>query len=1815
MSRWGPKSPMGGAAAGGASDQDNNNNTLPYAATNVEAPTDPRRASSWSSLAPPETATTTTSGSSNNESMQQQQQPFLTGIATDKIPDNNNNNIATTTTTTPPDDEEDADFEIIHKVEWGPRPDQPDYDTDQELAPRPRPTASTETCLCAPQEGACSDLSCLLVACQEECRPLSCPAKQFCNNQRLQKPETFPQLQVVAAGNKGRGLVTLESVSKGRICAEYCGRAVKASKLKQLFRRYQTDRRMYIMALDKDVVLDARKKGNIARYINHSCNPNCKVERWRVRGIVRAAVVALRDLQPNEELTFDYKWERKRGRAPTKCHCGEVNCRGTLEMPKSLEEADLEQKLEDQWQASNRVDVSIVNRTIRMFSKEHEEYFLGEVTGFDPDTNLHSILYRHDMSEVWEDLAKENWMLLNANVDKSEFMIAKKSKRRRSPTSNLVAAPVDDAVPFKHFLYVQTPTYQALQAKHILEQCERNCVVQIHVQQFCKPPLPPKQDDKDEVEKYRALEQSSDGTVWKLTISGSGVADAFQKLEKHVSYLDKKMDYEVAQSAAAASAATNSAVNGTAQQNSASALAITEQQQQQHQVIFPRDISDAVKRDLPALRAKCRSVNLNFVASESLSKQFARLVLDGALESDIQAAKETIWNAFLALCLEANAPVAPNKVPRNLGFYAGELTAAQFRLMCGDSQDRLRMDASEDLSRCPFFASFESTQRCTVWVQANYDKGRINSSNLIVSQADMNTPKNVFIGCSPKDIPRLWGLIQTRVSELARGVKYLHLGMDRVYQKLMMMNGNRFFDFVQRVAGVKLDIDSMTGDHIRIDGRIADKSTVSAEVAAKSEPERALLAEEIIHLQIELYRDQCTREQSWIFGRDWSLVASSVSASSDSSTSGALSLGQLDSKSAAQGAGEIAETVAMLDLNPSIAAHAAIILYRYSVVKEPDAQVKVRDTVLACIYLANKCQKAQKWKRLEQVLKTGFEAMYKSKFDQNQDLQLLAEKVVAMEADILETLNYDVVWRGVEWIRTVAAGTGRIEKARLEEITDFMFSSPVLACGHAIWLRYGPEYIFAVAAAFLQVDIDHLLEALSLIPLKVSQAAELLVETVKPCRLSGKKAKTHKLLEGNKIELEKRLPRVKQMCLEAMTKTSQHVTLVSSGTSPSEQRYKIMSKSTRQQAVLRGVSSQILRDCIAPFVARITSESSCSLYVERGPRESFDDIVLDGTWRAIYVAYNLMREASTSDLPALEALSLDLTGMAQMQAKVEPGRVEGEEVQLTNGWEETWLSKICNESVKDRRIGGKNCISGRISSSALRDCGLRWWLPQEEIASRSGNLVDVLHVRVSENIGYLGAIAKAVQSKTVSFPILSSLATEEADTSVHHSFAAVSLQEWPPEKVAAKEVAKFSRSKGEKIPIGFSAAALQELQLFKQLHGLICTPLGHPNLLLPVAVAVTTEKVEEPESIEVTEESGTTMDLLSNPMFSMFQTSDDKAKKKDKKIALRPHVVFQPTPFVLQRFLSKKHTRGMEDIRNHSALLSSWFHDILSAVVHCHSNNIILRNIQVEQIAVDHTGTLKFGGLYRSLVVASEQRDRTPAQRHADLLKATRSMEKEKRKKDEGDDISNPYTAPENVLGCPKFSQEGDMWAVGCILAHLLLNKPVFQGKDRSSLFASLVKVVGTPREDNFELLKKFPHFPKQSKKYKRGVEKALEHMLKDEAAAHGKAVDLIARMLHLDPLQRCTAAQALGHEYMVEHAEKSNTPEFRKQFVSEWLAIKSIAMKQSQGPPVSSNTKRKAMLMASAADEDDDDDLYDVDDLLAEQSNKRSRSSPSSFF
>lgn len=78
--------------------------------------------------------------------------------------------------------------------------------------------------------------------------------------------------------------------------------------------------------IDDDRVIDATLCGGLARYINHSCNPNCVAETVEVERDLRIIIFANRRISRGEELAYDYKFEVEDDQHKIPCLCGAPNC-------------------------------------------------------------------------------------------------------------------------------------------------------------------------------------------------------------------------------------------------------------------------------------------------------------------------------------------------------------------------------------------------------------------------------------------------------------------------------------------------------------------------------------------------------------------------------------------------------------------------------------------------------------------------------------------------------------------------------------------------------------------------------------------------------------------------------------------------------------------------------------------------------------------------------------------------------------------------------------------------------------------------------------------------------------------------------------------------------------------------------------------------------------------------------------------------------------------------------------------------------------------------------------------------------------------------------------------------------------------------------------------------------------------------------------------------------------------------------------------------------------------------------------------------
>ena len=157
--------------------------------------------------------------------------------------------------------------------------------------------------------------------------PATTPRATRASGRRIEKRKS---------GVHGNGVFSLDAFKKGEMIVEYKGEVIT---WKEALRRHphdpsDPDHTFYFHVDDKHVI-DGKFNGNVAKWINHACTPNCEAE--DIDG--RIFIMALRNIKPETELFFDYGLVLD-GRHTAKvkkqfeCRCGTKACRGTMLAPK-----------------------------------------------------------------------------------------------------------------------------------------------------------------------------------------------------------------------------------------------------------------------------------------------------------------------------------------------------------------------------------------------------------------------------------------------------------------------------------------------------------------------------------------------------------------------------------------------------------------------------------------------------------------------------------------------------------------------------------------------------------------------------------------------------------------------------------------------------------------------------------------------------------------------------------------------------------------------------------------------------------------------------------------------------------------------------------------------------------------------------------------------------------------------------------------------------------------------------------------------------------------------------------------------------------------------------------------------------------------------------------------------------------------------------------------------------------------------------------------------------------------------------------------
>jgi len=189
---------------------------------------------------------------------------------------------------------------------------------------------------------------------------------------------------------------------------------------------------------------------------------------------------------------------------------------------------------------------------------------------------------------------------------------------------------------------------------------------------------------------------------------------------------------------------------------------------------------------------------------------------------------------------------------------------------------------------------------------------------------------------------------------------------------------------------------------------------------------------------------------------------------------------------------------------------------------------------------------------------------------------------------------------------------------------------------------------------------------------------------------------------------------------------------------------------------------------------------------------------------------------------------------------------------------------------------------------------------------------------------------------------------------------------------------------------------------------------------------------------------------------------------------------------------------------------------LLTGLHYCHKRNIMHRDIKGSNLLINNAGVLKLGdfGLSRSF------NEKDINYRYTNRV------------------VTLWYRPPELLLGAVVYGPAIDVWGVGCIMAELLMRKPLFPGKNERDQMDRVFAVCGTPHAEIWPSCTELTFYNTvQRPEKERKPDRLKQHLLsalddRGNPRLNDNAVDLVRKMLVLDPAKRISAADSLDHDW-----------------------------------------------------------------------------------
>ncbi|KAK8036783.1 hypothetical protein PG994_015280 [Apiospora phragmitis] len=134
-------------------------------------------------------------------------------------------------------------------------------------------------------------------------------------------PNERPDILIHNYGSKGWGLKSTQMIPSGTFVCQYLGKTLNEAAVRE------QGENNYLLRLG-DIFIDAKRQGNQARFLNHSCDPNCDLLKRNDGDQPCAVIITNREIPPGNELTINYRWD-----SDVECHCGALNCTKFIRRP------------------------------------------------------------------------------------------------------------------------------------------------------------------------------------------------------------------------------------------------------------------------------------------------------------------------------------------------------------------------------------------------------------------------------------------------------------------------------------------------------------------------------------------------------------------------------------------------------------------------------------------------------------------------------------------------------------------------------------------------------------------------------------------------------------------------------------------------------------------------------------------------------------------------------------------------------------------------------------------------------------------------------------------------------------------------------------------------------------------------------------------------------------------------------------------------------------------------------------------------------------------------------------------------------------------------------------------------------------------------------------------------------------------------------------------------------------------------------------------------------------------------------------------